>query len=222
MSDLERKPPYSIPTETDFVAAAELTDETFESNGGAWTYYHKTSLVDIHSNAQTKNLLTAMSSQARFIEPLQDETLSPVDPMYRATHAFRAGMWTGGFITKYLHQDAISYLAVHNTITQSFPHSNFKGQEEHEENAQFLRAIADQGLDLAGYETREYLDKWGNEIVSSEDARRYYALGAGAVFYVSQGLYTQLHERLQQDYEISLLSDEVSQYLASVRDSSDK
>lgn len=225
MAESEAKEPYRIPIEEDFLAAAKLTDMLFESKGGPWTYYQRISIIEAHSvknAAFTRPLLEAMSSQARLIEPVEikNDAFISIDPRHRATHAFRAGMWTGGFISKYLHEEknedtALAYGNIHNFISSSLPYPVFTDQEQYEENGRHLVHIGDEGLKMVGYETREYIEKWGAELIDDETKRRLYALGAGAVLYASNGLYTLEYQERWANYAASYLSKEISQYLAN-------
>lgn len=221
MAEFESRKPYPIPQEEDYCAAAKLTDSLFQENGGAWAYYHRLTLIDVHSKATMRTYFEAMSSQARLIEPIEDDDFTPVDAMFRATHAFRAGMWTGSIIEKYIHNEQIGYEAINNTIAQSLPYPTFSGQEEYEFNGQFLKTIGDEGLKIVGFETRSQLDVWGEDIVSDENVRRYYALGAGAIFYTASEIYKSLFPTLEASYQSTQLINEVSQYLADVTDSGD-
>lgn len=221
MSESTPKPPYRIPIEEDYEAAAEMTDDLLQSRGGPWLYYHKTSLLEIHTKQTTQDLLSVMSSHARLVEPIQDNHLTPRDARYMATHAFRAGMWTAGFMSEQLHKGVISFTMVSHLIGQSLPHTPITTQAEHEVNGRYLMTIGDEGLKRVGYATREYINRWGEDIVSEENVRRYYALGAGAILYTSHMLYTNVYNDMRISYEASLLTNEVSQFLANPRDSSD-
>ena len=221
MSKSEITPPDRISTEEDYDAAIKAVESLFEAKGGAWNYYYKTTVIDAHTRPSAQKLLIAMSSQARLVEPIEDDSFQPVDSLFRATHAFKAGMWTGGFISQELHDDRITYTGINNSIIQSLPHATTTTREEYEENGRFLLNVGDEGLKLIGFSAREQLDRFGNEIVSNENFRRLYALGAGAVLYTSHALYTSVHEVLQFNYDAAQLSNEVNEYLAALSDSSE-
>lgn len=220
MSELPPRPPHRIPTDEDYDVAAELVDAQFQAKGGPWVYYHRTALLDLRSKQTTHDVLAVMSTQARLIEPIKDDRFTPVDPRFMATHAFRAGMWTAGFMSEELHRGSLSFGGVCNVIVQSLPHEAPASQEEYEADGRYLMTIGDEGLKKVGYETRQYINRWGEDIVSNENVRRYYALGAGAILYASHSLYTKVYEEMQVSYEAGLLTDELSQFLANT-DSSD-
>lgn len=221
MSEFEPSKPHPIPIESNYRSAAESTDDEFQQHGGAWAYYHKISVIDAQEKEGVRRVFSIMSSQARLIEPIEDDNFNPIDPKFHATHAFRAGLWTGGLITKYLHEEKFNYETINDSITHTFPHSTFSTQEEYEANGRFLTTIGHEGLKIAGYDTRVHLDKWAEDIVSQENVRRYYALGAGAVVYATHQIYSSLYEELQLNYQVSQFSKDIDQYLENVADASD-
>lgn len=220
MSEPEPKRPYRIPAEEDYQAALEHVAMRFDSNGGPWAYYHKTALIEARQNQATQNLFVARASHARLIEPIEDEKLTPVDPSFKATHAFLAGLWTGAYINRELHQHVVLYDEIHQTIHNSLPHQMTASKAQYEENGRFLMTIGDEGLKLIGFEARETLARLGEDIVSDEFVRRYYALGAGAIVHAGHALYGQKFITMQMEYEIAQVGKEVDAYLKNISDTS--
>ncbi len=221
MSEIAPRPPYRIPIEADYEAAAEIVDALLQTQGGPWNYYHRTALIEGSTKQTTRDRLAALSFHARLVEPIEDDHFTPIDPLYRATHAFRAGMWTAGLMTEELHRNCLNFVGIHTVMAHSLPHGTISNQEEHEENGRYLIALGDEGLKRVGYVARERLNRWGEEIVSEENVRRYYTLGAGAILYASHRLYSEVYKDMQTSYEAQVLAEELSRFLANTPDSSD-
>ena len=223
MSEFEMKRPFPIPNEVDFGLGATLVDQLFDDHNGAWFLYNKQALIDAQNGQAMRSTYMATSAVARTVEPISDDFFRPIDPMYKATHAFRAGMWTAGLLGTEVYNGKLSFMDVHNTLFSNLPHPNsYETQEDYEKDGQYLMALGNLGLDALGFETREYIDKWGKEIVSEPTVRQYYALGTGAVMSVYQSIYSAAYPSLQEDYEVSQILDfdELTHYLSSNSDSS--
>jgi len=223
MSESEMKRPFPIPDEVDFGIGATLVDGIFENNKGAWFMYHRQALIEAQTGQEMRKLYLATSSLARSVEPINDDTFKPEDPLYRATHAFRAGMWTAGLLGTEVYNGRLSYIDVHNTLSANLPHEHrLTSQDDYEKNGEYLMALGNSGLEALGFETREYIQKWGEDIVSEPTVRQYYAMGTGAVMSVYHNIYAAAYPSLQEDYEVSKILDfnELENYLSSNFDSS--
>lgn len=214
--------PRRIPLHEDYLTVAQKVGDRFQTEGGAWVSYHKETLIHTQNHTPTRSLFEAVSSLAKLVEPVTDDDFKPVDSLYAATHAFRAGMWTAGRMTHLLYEGRLGYEGVHNALAQSLPHFAYTKQEQYEENGEFLVGSGRRGLIEVGDDTREQLNKWGDEIVSDERVRGYYALGAGAILSVSHYIYSTAYPRLQEDFLVSQLfsTEELMQYLQRNPDSS--
>lgn len=221
MAEQIPRPPHRIPNEEDYEIATEIVDTFFQSRNGPWAYYRKMMLLDVYNQEQSHASLMSMASQARLIEPIEDEQFAPIDPLFRSTHAFLAGMWTGRLVSSEIHKDVIGFAAINDAILNALPNRTTGSQDQYEENGRMMLAIGDEGLQRVGFAAREQVGAWGDDIVSDPDFRKYYSLGAGAILYSSHTIYSQVYEELKLSYEAATLSYEASQYLAGIYGSSD-
>jgi|GEM_PF-5584622 len=225
MSEIEIQPPFPIPTHEDYALGAQHLDSLFEEKDGAWYLYNRESMIDVQSNALLRSKLGGMSSLARLVEPVQNDQFKPIDPLFRATHAFRAGMWTAGMLGFIVFEDKMKYKDIHNALAESMPHHQQASQENYEESGGYLKSLGDQGLETVGHEARQHIDKWGEELVYEPSVRQYYALGTGAVLAVYHQVYENSYEDLVTRYEDDQVSrllnfDQLDEYLSSDSDSS--
>jgi len=225
MSEIEMQPPFRIPTEEDFAAGAKHVDSLFDEKEGAWYMYNREAMIDAHSNIVLRNKFSSMSSIARLVEPIENDNLKPVDPLFRATHAFRAGMWTASLFGFVVYEDKMKYRDIHNALTLSLPNQKHTSQEDYEENGSYLKLLGDQGLETIGHEARQHVDAWGEELVYEPSVRQYYALGTGAVLAVYHQVYENSYDDLvahYEDYQVSKLLnfDQLDEFLSSDSDSS--
>lgn len=222
MAESEMKPPIRIPLEVDYAVGAAIVDDAFEKTEGAWYSYHKEAITGIQTKLSKRAFFENLSSVAMFVEPISDNEHKPVDPLYAATHAFRAGMWTGGLIAHEVYDGRVKYEGIHNAIVGSAPHLAYEGKDEYEANGEYFLAIGQVGLDKVGHEAREYIEKWGSDIVSETKVRKYYALGAGAVVSAFHNIYTAAYPALVENYQVSQILDfdAIDQYLSNNADSS--
>jgi hypothetical protein len=222
MDNSEIKKPHRIPVEEDYSATADVVEDAFRENGGAWVMYHKESILGIHTKESARDFFETVSTLARLVEPIEDDRFKPVDSMYRATHAFKAGLWTGGQMSHVIHNGRLRFEQIYNEINKSLPYTPHTDREEYEENGQYLTKIGHLGLELIGYEARQKLEEWGNDIVSDSTARPFFALGAGAILATSQNIYSLAYPLMDENYQVAQLLnfDEIDQFLNSSSDSS--
>jgi len=222
MSEREVKKPYPVPTFEDYSVASVILDEQFQIEGGAWVAYNKRSLVDAKRSQATYDTFKALSSIARFIEPITGDDFKPEDPLYRATHSFRAGMWVGAKLMNELYDHRLSYLHVHNAIQNSLPHSDYEGEEQYEANRGVLEVMGNSGLELMGIDSRHKHDQWSEDIVTEQSLRRHFMLGAGAILGAAHSLYEASYPTLKENYTVAQLFKlgEIEEYLALGSDSS--
>lgn len=233
MAEFQIIRPFAIPTEKDYAAGAALVDEKFHPvdekfhlkdgpHDGAWYSYHKEAVADIQTKLTVRAFYTNLSSIARLVEPISNDEHKPIDPLFAATHAFRAGMWTSGHVQQHVFEGRIKYEDVQDALGRSLPFVEYSGKNEYEANGRRLMDLGELGLEKVGYETREYIEKWGKEIVYEPSVRQFYALGMGAVTAMYDSIYSAAFPMLQQNYEVSkiLSFDALEVYLASNPDSS--
>ena len=225
MSEIEIQPPFRIPTQEDYAVGAGHLDSLFDEKEGAWYLYNRESMIDAKLDVRLHDKFSGMSSLARLVEPIENDQFKPVDPMFRATHAFRAGMWTAGMLGFIVFEDKMKYKDIHNALAASMPNKVQTGQEDYEKNGGYLKSLGDQGLEAVGPEARQYIDKWGEELVYEPSVRQYYALGTGALLAVYHQVYENSYEDLvsrYEDYQVSKLLDfdQLDEYLSSDSDSS--
>jgi len=223
MPEFEMKRPFPVPNEVDYAIGAAFVDGIFENNHGAWYLYNKQALIDAQAGQDIRKLYIATSGLARTVEPIADDTFKPIDPLYKATHAFRAGMWTAGLLGTEVYNGRLSYIDVHNTLSANLPHPDtHHNQGDYEKNGEYLMALGNLGLEALGFETRDYLERWGEEIVSEPAVRHYYALGTGAVMSTYHSIYAAAYPSMMEDYTVSQILDfdELDHYLSSNSDTS--
>jgi hypothetical protein len=192
MAEFQMRPPIRIPTEEDYAVGGAIVDDTFENHDGAWYSYQKEAIIGIQTRPSLRDFYENLSSVSKLIEPISNDDHKPLDPLFAATHAFRAGLWTGKHLSQEVYWGKIQYKDVHNTIITSAPHPTYSGQAEYEANGEYLTSIGTSGLERVGHVAREYIEKWGNDIVCDPTVRKYYALGAGAVVSAYHHIYSRL------------------------------
>lgn len=122
-----------------------------------------------------------------------------------------------------IHNETVPYEQTHRLLAASMPHVRYAGQEEYEENGSHLERIGREGLGLIGASAREYVERWGADIVSDKRVRRYYALGLGAVVLTAHAAYKAGYESvLAQQAASSFDIAAIEQYLAHKWDTSEK
>lgn len=224
MSEGEKRRPIPIPMQEDYAAGAQLLTERLDHEGSMWNTYHKEALIDLYNQPKIFELHEAMATVAKLIEPIKDDDHRPIDPMYRASHAFKAGMWTASRLLELVYDRQLNYSTAHFALCKALPFSpDYKDQEQYEANGQLLENTGENGLELVGYEAREHIDKWSKDMVSDERVRRQYCLGTGAILFSAHGVYTTVFEEMKCAYEASKLFrlDELDQYLADAAKTSD-
>jgi hypothetical protein len=210
MSTSEVKQPFRIPTEEDYTAATAVTSEEFNLEGGAWLQYHRQSITLARKSIGLVTNFTSLSRIARLIEPIKDDTYEPYDPMFGATHAFRAGMWTGNRLKEHIYNGRIAFSDTVNFIARNLPHNDYltsMDQEDYESNGERLRAMGHSGLELVGLTAREAINVWSEDIVSQAEHRDEFSYGAGAFLLAAHDIYKNAYPALKENYVIAQLSD---------------
>jgi len=213
MSELHIKKPIPIPTVEDYSVAADFVDSDFKDQGGAWMLYHRQSIVEAQLRLSSRLALSQLSEVARFVEPVGDNR-APLDPLFRATHAFRAGMWTGAQLLHVVHNEALEVSRVVKGLEATLPSRVIQDADDYEDNGRHLLTVGSEGIDIIGYDARSKIYEWADDIVSEPTMRKYCALGAGAILYTAHAVYKDTYPSLHENYVIMSTINEIQEYLA--------
>ncbi len=223
MAENIHRKPIPIPTYEDYSTGAMMLEQEFQQEGGAWVAFQRESILEAQTKPSVYRLHHAMGSVARLLEPVSEETLAPDDPYFRATHAFRAGMWTGRRLMGQVYNETscMDYTAAHLALSGSLPHSWYTSYDQFEENRDALITTGHGGLDLLGSDAREYIDRFSEDIIDNERYRKEYRLGTGAIMFAAHGLYKVAYNKIRVSYEAAQLfdADELDAFLADAANS---
>jgi hypothetical protein len=205
--------PFPIPLENDYLAASEIVEMKFAQHGGLWNKYYTDAYIRSGERKELMTLFEYMWSTSKLIEPIVDDDFSPEDTLYRATDAFRAGMYSGDLIAHEVFAGTMNYDSIHDSINNSLPHPVYEGKEQYDENGSFLMRLGYQGLHTVGSETLTHLEAWSTEVVFEPSVRQTYSLGAGAILAMYHEKYTVMYPMLMDLHRTSQLDLQVSKLL---------
>jgi len=222
MSNAEVKQPFRIPIEEDYAAAVTIAGEEFDAEGGIWLTYHRQSITLTQKSATLAENFKILSSISRLVEPIKNDKFEPIDHMFTATHAFRAGMWTGNRLKEYVYNGRINFRDTYNVLARNIPYQECEDREEYESNGEYLRALGYAGLEQIGASARDTIDKWSDDLVSEPNQRVIFSLGAGAFLLSAHDIYKNAYPELEENYIVSQLYDmnEIERFLSDDPNSS--
>lgn len=213
---------YRIPTHDDYDMTASILDNEAAYNGGLWRWYNHEAVNLLHTDPGVRQYMKSLSSLAELIEPYEEKREVSRDQLFRATHAFRAGLWTSRHVIDIVHRGHVTYEQAHGAAVKALPFPSWNGREQREANREKLFDVGEEGLIVLGAQAKDAFRKWATKMIDYEPVRNEYVLGTSVGVFAAHALYTIGHKKRmdEEDLIARLNTDEIEQYI-NTSDSSD-
>jgi hypothetical protein len=198
-----------LPTESDYLAAAELCDEDFKKYGGAWVRLMSDELyitqVRVESEVE-RRALTA--SVAQSVEEGRY-------PYMQSTHTFARGMRAGYRMLALVHPQGIGVHELTNMFTTGVGLTKeFEG--EIEKGALDMQRIGETGLDIVGEGTTQMIESWAKNMTHDTYLQRLFVRGTGTALLGGYALHVDQNFDFINSYRLQVdLNAAIDDILAS-------
>ncbi|RWZ78811.1 MAG: hypothetical protein EOT05_03630 [Candidatus Microsaccharimonas sossegonensis] len=182
-----------LPTEHDYLAAAEICDEYYHVYGGPWVSLMRDEL-DIaqprSEDEQWRRVVTA--SVALNVENGRYAN-------YQATHSFARGMRAGYQIIDLVHPQGINLYHLTHLLQMGMGISSYKDGTL-VKGALRLEKVGKTGLQIAGSHTTKMIEAWAKDMTREKELQKLFTRGTGAVIMGAHALHVNENYAIINDY----------------------
>jgi hypothetical protein len=199
-----------LPTESDYVAAAELCQEDYDTYGGPWVRMMRDDLYISTPRSMTDDAINGATAEvARRVD-------DGFYPYYQMTHSFARGMRAGYRMVHLVHKQPVSLhglLSLFNTSVDVEPQQNGLLLERGSGN---LEGIGKTGLEIMGEEAASYVEAWAKDMTPDNRLQELITRGTGAVVLGAYALHVDQNFNFIKTYLENIdITSELDDILAS-------
>jgi hypothetical protein len=163
-----------LPTESDYIAAAQLCQEDYEKYGGPWV---RTMRDELYISSPRTSLDEAINRATAEIARRVDDGHYPY---YQMTHSFARGMKAGYRMVHLVHRQDVSLSGLLNLFRNSVDVQPQDGLLL-EQGPGNLEEIGKTGLEMMGEEAALYVHAWAKDMTRETRLQELIERGAGTV-----------------------------------------